>query len=1261
MERNAVNQPPKFDGDDFPQWKIMMRTFIYTLDAKAWTIIQTGYKSPVVKSESTSGVQLKSVDLWTADEQALCNADYVARNALFTALGAKERRRIQYCDTAKEAWDMLVTAHEGCETVKIQKLQILAEEFESLKMGEDELLDDFYTRVTNITGQCQSLDEPFEEHKVVKKFLRALPRKYLPKKAAIMEVHNLNKYSLEDLKQVKTLQEQHKKTESVLQSEQEFWEKERNEFNNSIQKLQSELKNENFKISGSFSSSSAILETEIESKDLIIDELKSQIALLQDELRKTREKFGQFQTSSKIVSNILSTGKAHKDTFGLGFTGESSNFTRFVKEKGEEQLVLEAEEKSQIGHIRPNCTNRFSHYVPKIDKFERSVTFGDGGQAGIKGKGTVNTPNIPNLENVLYVEGLNTNLLSVCMRTSSTEEIFDLWHRRLGHVNFQDLLKLSNQGIVRGLPKLKGKTDKICGGCKVGKQTRSAHKGINSTPTSHALELLHMDLMGPSQYESHAGKSYILVVVDDFTRFTWVNFLTDKGETFESFKGLSYVVTNAKQSENLKISRIRSDNGTEFKNSAFANFCHENGIFHEFSAPITPQQNGVVERKNRALLDMARVMLHTSGLSQKFWAEAINTACYTINRVMLRPGTENTPYELWKGKKPNVSHFHVFGNPCYIFKDRQYLGKFETRSDIGIFLGYSLNSRAYRVYNKETKSFLESINVSVDDVYDRQMITGDSQPNNNDQTDLNEKDNSESEAGESADSNLHQMPRTRTGYRQVKKDHSMSDVIGNIQEGIVTRRRTTQEEVIEDAALVCFLNQNQENFNIISHFGFVSLIEPKNVKEALTDDDWIKAMQEELLQFTRNQVWDLVPRPTAGNVVGTKWIYRNKSDEHGNVIRNKARLVAQGYSQVEGLDFDETFAPVARLESIRLLLAIACHLRFKLYQMDVKTAFLNGLLEEEVFVEQPKGFQDPHHPNHVYKLKKALYGLKQAPRAWYDRLSTYLVGKGYARGKVDKTLFVRTEKEHFMVAQVYVDDIVFGSTSDSLVKQFTSVMTSEFEMSMCGELTYFLGLQVKQHDTGMFLSQTNYSSVSQMAKDKQSMLPHLSPDRVGSPVIPPSLLAEFSSPPPSPRLHPEFHKAKTFPGTWYEGKPWRPLVPLENDSDPDKIAVYLNSLEKVTSDWAQDIQTQIGALTEAVLIMGRRINDLTQRLPQPATSDVPPGFQPRASSAEPSSAKRSLDFMQDDAAAAPSSKKPFNPWEPEETLNPSADHKWGKW
>ncbi|KAK2428594.1 putative mitochondrial protein [Trifolium repens] len=233
-------------------------------------------------------------------------------------------------------------------------------------------------------------------------------------------------------------------------------------------------------------------------------------------------------------------------------------------------------------------------------------------------------------------------------------------------------------------------------------------------------------------------------------------------------------------------------------------------------------------------------------------------------------------------------------------------------------------------------------------------------------------------------------------------------------------------------------------------------------------------MEEELNQFKRNDVWDLVPKPKHKNIIGTKWVYRNKLNEQGEVTRNKARLVAQGYSQQEGIDFTEIYAPVARLEAIRLLLSYAVNNDITLYQMDVKSAFLNGVISEEVYVKQPPRFEDLSNPDHVFRLKKSLYGLKQALRAWYERLSTFLVNNGFEKGQVDNTLFRKTLKKDILIIQIYVDDIIFGSTNVTLCKNFSKLIQDEFEMSMIGELNFFLGIQINQTKKGTFIHQSKY-------------------------------------------------------------------------------------------------------------------------------------------------------------------------------------------
>ncbi|GKE55963.1 putative ribonuclease H-like domain-containing protein [Tanacetum coccineum] len=267
---------------------------------------------------------------------------------------------------------------------------------------------------------------------------------------------------------------------------------------------------------------------------------------------------------------------------------------------------------------------------------------------------------------------------------------------------------------------------------------------------------------------------------------------------------------------------------------------------------------------------------------------------------------------------------------------------------------------------------------------------------------------------------------------------------------------------------------NHKDFQNCLFACFLSQEEPKKEIHALKETSWIEVMQEKLLQFKLQEVWTLVDLSNGKRAIGTKWVFRNKKDERGIVIKNKARLVAQGYTQEEGIEYDEVFASVARIEAIRLFLAYASFKDFMMYQMDVKSAFIYGKIQEEVYVCQPPGFEDPNFPDRVYKVEKALYELHQASRAWYETLSTYLLDNGFQRGKIDKTLFIRKDKDDILLVQVYVDDIIFGSTKKSLCTEFEKIMYKMFQMSSMGELTFFLGLQVKKKEDGIFISQNKY-------------------------------------------------------------------------------------------------------------------------------------------------------------------------------------------
>ncbi|CAN1292083.1 Retrovirus-related Pol polyprotein from transposon TNT 1-94 [Linum perenne] len=280
------------------------------------------------------------------------------------------------------------------------------------------------------------------------------------------------------------------------------------------------------------------------------------------------------------------------------------------------------------------------------------------------------------------------------------------WHRKLGHVSIGILAKLSSLDLVKGLPKFDKTKDFFCDACAKGKQTCCSFKSKTDISSKDCIDLIHLDLFGPANSGSLGGKFYVFILVDDFSRFTWIFMLATKDETFSKFKNFVRRVQNEK---NKVINEIRSDHGGEFENHEFETMCNDYDIRHNFSAPRTPQQNGVVERKNRTLVEIARTLLHDFGLPNIFWGEAVNNACYITNRALVRSRIKKTPYEIWKGRKPNIGYFSPFGCKCFILNTKDQLGKFDAKSDEGIFLGYSELSKAYRIYNKRTFKVEESI------------------------------------------------------------------------------------------------------------------------------------------------------------------------------------------------------------------------------------------------------------------------------------------------------------------------------------------------------------------------------------------------------------------------------------------------------------------------------------------------------------------------------------------------------------------------
>jgi hypothetical protein len=401
-------------------------------------------------------------------------------------------------------------------------------------------------------------------------------------------------------------------------------------------------------------------------------------------------------------------------------------------------------------------------------------------------------------------------------------------------------------------------------------------------------------------------------------------------------------------------------------------------------------------------------MLDEHRTSRRFWAETMNTACYVSNKIYLRVHKKETCYELMHGHTPKVSHFHVFGCKYFILKKGKKLGKFEARSVDGIFFGYASHSRAYRVLNPKTNQIVETCEVTFDETQPRSQLVFECASDD----ELREKifQEEEHEHGDDEDGGVvSASEHVPTTSNTVMDDPSPTPTTTNQDQGeatiegeVASRREPPQRVQVDHPPSKIIGDMNERttrsrvrNNSHFSHAAFVATFEPKDIGHTLSDHNWVNSLHEELENFERNQVWELVDPPPGCKPIGTKWVWKNKEGEKGG---NKSRLVAQGFSQKEGIDYEETFAHVARLEAIRILLAFSVAKGFKLHQMDVKSAFLNGVLEEEVYVRQPPGFENEKYPHWVYKLRKALYGLKQVPRAWYGRLREFLFERGFEMG-----------------------------------------------------------------------------------------------------------------------------------------------------------------------------------------------------------------------------------------------------------------------
>ncbi|GAU17773.1 hypothetical protein TSUD_171610 [Trifolium subterraneum] len=621
------------------------------------------------------------------------------------------------------------------------------------------------------------------------------------------------------------------------------------------------------------------------------------------------------------------------------------------------------------------------------------------------------------IEKVLYVPGMKCNLMSVgqllekgfkAVFEGETLKLFDsqkrlilktaqnkdsdLWHKRYGHVNFKSLSMLNSKDMVLGLPSVIAPVD-TCTICLLEKHPRSSFKSNLPMRSSEVLNVVHSDICGPINVLSTGGNKYFITFVDEYSRMIWLYHIKSKSEAFEVFKRFKTLVE--KQSDK-QIKVLRTDGGGEYTSKEFENYCKDQGIIHEVTTPYTPQHNDLAERRNRSILDMTRSMVKHKGLPHRFWGEAVVIAVYILNRSPPKKLKDKVPEEVWSKCKPSVTHFKVFGSLSYKHVPDARRKKLDDKSEPMIFVGYH-RTGAYRLYNPTS---------------DKIEISRDVKVLENESWDWKQKS---------------------TSKKTCEVDLDVGTSNANALVTFVDQHQHQENHNEEDAS------SDDDNRHLPLRTHRVTQIP----RSALKSKMWLEAMIDELNSIEMNKTWDMCKIPSDKRAIDVKWVYKLKQNPEEQVIKHKERLVAKGFLQKQGLDYDEVFSPMARHETIRLVITLACSRRWSMFHLDVKSAFLNGPLEEDVYMKQPPSFELKGKEDRVLKLNKALYGLKQAQRAWNRRIDQFFVMQGFHKCSVEYGVYVKhTDDKDMLIICLYVDDLLVTGSSLTEIENFKSHMES---------------------------------------------------------------------------------------------------------------------------------------------------------------------------------------------------------------------------
>lgn len=627
-----------------------------------------------------------------------------------------------------------------------------------------------------------------------------------------------------------------------------------------------------------------------------------------------------------------------------------------------------------------------------------------------------------------------------------------LWHQRLCHLNVFDMRKLIVQDMVTGIEKINVDTEgKFCEPCVMGKQSKLPFSKKNVIRSGRVLELIHTDVHGPVPEEAWDGSRYFVTFTDDFSRASMVYCMEAKSETFEKFREFVAMAEalhckKVKQLDCGTISKLKSDNGGEYILNELKNYCKQRGIQIIYTVPCNPEMNGVAERLNRTLAEKARTMLLASNLGKRFWNEAVVTANYIKNRSPTSAFGEQfknkTPAEIWYKSKPDLSHIKVFGSICYNHIPKKNRTKLDAKATKCIMLGYASSLFSYRLWDIENDKLIIGRHVTFNE---RSTLNPPSMVEISDSEEMEEvaegNSNESIAQSEQEDVNENHLRRSNRIRKQPDRYVAWATKLEHYS-------LTAQEYVQND---------------------------PISISDAKGRVDWPKwkeAMEKEYSALIDNGTWVLTDLPPGRKTISCKWTFKLKFKADGTVDKHKARLVARGFTQEKGFDFEETYSPTAKYTTFRVLMSIANQFGYFVEQMDVKSAFLNGRLSEDIYMDQPTGFET-EKPK-VCKLIKSIYGLKQASRVWNETFHKFMVEINFKRCESDHCLYVKIYDDIVIFVLLFVDDLLMVSNKMETLKELKRKLSAKFEMTDVGTVESYLGIHVERKDGVMRLSQPHY-------------------------------------------------------------------------------------------------------------------------------------------------------------------------------------------